>query len=501
MGGLRALALLVLAGCAQLFGIDNTTSAVTPDAPPPTPMVSLSFDRLSIGATVVRAPQPLDPPLMATYLVPDATDPTILDGVPAMQSASNTWSATIATGTPAADFNLPDYPTALERQWSFARTMYGLFGQMEHPNRQPAPSPATIRTTITLPSGYVSTESFQMFAIGTWAIHGFLAAELPAPNLGATAINTTLAYDTAANHFQAITGRPLDAITSADAVLVLRYVGNQLTGQLVASFGQTGADTVSGAMAAVAASSALDVTIQPAMPQTRFGAVRPSVANIAMGWDLRAAPGYLYANNNGPLLAAAALTPASAAKITQAYGNPFVARGWNAIFNWNNYEYRTVTVAGPNLPTTLYAGLQQLAEPAAALSLTIPAPLPITISLDGIALSADNLSVKLDATKPATASFVADRPGSTYTNVQVYELVPNAPTGATSLVYQFRYSASGFGTSYEIPPSVLQVGHYYTIRANCITGGYPAINSGDLTQRDLPFSQGYADSGVFTVTQ
>ena len=58
---MRLGALILLGGCAQLFGIDQTTGSGggggSNDAPPA--MASLRFVRMSIGASVVRAPQDL----------------------------------------------------------------------------------------------------------------------------------------------------------------------------------------------------------------------------------------------------------------------------------------------------------------------------------------------------------------------------------------------------------------------------------------------------------
>lgn len=494
MGLRRALTCgcYALAGCAQLSGIQQTTGADAGTSAG----VSLTFDRLSIGATVVRAPQPLDPPLAASFLVVDGSDPSVVHPIAAIQSATNTWSAPISDGAPAVSFTLPDYPTPISRQWSFGRTMIGLFGQMEHPDRTAAPMGATVHAKVSLPAPYAATDAFQIYVVGTWAVHGLPAGELPA--VGGTAIDATIGYDT--TRFAAITGRPLDKIAAADALLVLRYTGNDLTGSFAApAFDQTGADTVSGALVANPHDKALDIHFQPAMPGQRFAATRPAVAGVQMGWDLHAAPGYLYANNNGPTLAGAAILPADPGTLTTPYGNPFTARGWNTIFNWNNYETRTVTVPGPNLPVTLYAGLQELAEPAPGLALDLPAGLPLLVSLNGTPLSTDLVTVSIDQSKAIDIDFVADRMTNTFYVAQVLELVPNLPTGATALVYALRYSASGLATKFKLPAGVLQSGHTYTIRAICVAGGYSAAATGDLTQRGLPFTQGYLDSGVFTV--
>jgi hypothetical protein len=490
MGWARVVSCVALAACGHGKNGSDAQSSVA----------SLSFDRLSIGATVVRAPLPLDPPLAASYLVVDAHDPTMLDTIPAMQSATNTWSASIASGTPVIDFTLPDVPAPLERQWSFGRNVYALYGQLEHPDKQPAPTGGMLHATVNLATPYNGADQMQMYIVGTWAQHVFAGAELP--TTGGTQISTTLAYD--ATQFQSLSGRALDAITTDDAVVMLRYAGAHLIASCVApAFAQTGNDAIAGAMTATPQSSTLDVRITPAMPTDRLSVARPALtaSTLMMSWELRAAPGYLYASNSGPLLDSATLTTASPATITDAYGNPFATLGWHELLSWSNYELRTVNVAGTGLPMTLYGALTELAEPMPGLVLDLPAALPLVVSIDQMPLSADNMTVRIDPTKAVDVGFEVDNGTSTYSSVVLYELVPNAPTGATALTYAFRYAASGFGASFQLPPAMFQVGHHYTIRAQTVAGGFPAIASGDLTQRSLPFATAYLDSGVFTVTQ
>jgi len=42
-------------------------------------------------------------------------------------------------------------------------------------------------------------------------------------------------------------------------------------------------------------------------------------------------------------------------------------------------------------------------------------------------------------------------------------------------------------------------GDVYMIRGYTIVGGYPGLAQGDLTMRQLPYSIGYLDGGIFTV--
>src|SRR6185369_10938197 len=90
---------------------------------------------------------------------------------------------------------LPEINT-YRRQYDFAqRSIAAEFVAWEHPGTEPAPSGAALQYKVTLPSGYTSAESFQTYLVGPWALHNFTATKLPAPDLGNTAINTTLLYD------------------------------------------------------------------------------------------------------------------------------------------------------------------------------------------------------------------------------------------------------------------------------------------------------------------
>src|SRR5678810_1224784 len=107
----------MLCGCAQLFGIDETSGGR--DAPPP-PSASLTVQRVSIGARLVYAPQDLAGS-MGTYLVPDEAAPGGLNRVPAMQAESGRWTAPIAAAAPIL-YDLPDYPKPIQRILDFPQT-------------------------------------------------------------------------------------------------------------------------------------------------------------------------------------------------------------------------------------------------------------------------------------------------------------------------------------------------------------------------------------------
>jgi hypothetical protein len=480
------LVCLANAGCAQLFGLEPTTA--TSDDAAPAPRVSLSFQRISVGAQVVRSPQDLTG-FTAEYEIPEAT---ALRRVAATQSAIDTWSADVAEGTPQIQFTLPDFPTPLTRMWAFpSRTIKGLYGWLEHPSPQPAPMGAMLTVQVTLPNAYAG-EGLQMYSLGSWTQRGFSGAELPA--IGATQLGP---ISFPFSSVSSLTGRPLERITKDDAVLVLRYAGNDLTGVFTAPvFDQTGTDTVTGALAPVAHDLTLSLTIHPSVPATRYANARPINGNQGMSWSLTAAPGYMIGNNSGPLLQAAGVAPTDSGSLTTSYGNPFASRDWRTVFTWSTGQSRTYTPPAMP-PVTLNAGMYQLVEPSANASVDLDAGLPVTISIDQKPLLTDGMTVKIDPAKAVDLSFVVDQPTNTLYQMQLYELVPNAMN--TALQYQLRISATGVQPHFTFPPEHFTVGHLFTIRAIAIRGGYPTLAAADLTNRDLPIAVSYLDSGAFTV--
>ncbi len=476
-----------LVGCAQLAGIDDTTGLV------PVERVSLQLEKISIGATVVRTPLDLTG-LTAEYLVLDDAEPDGIRHVSAELTMPDTWSAAIADGTPPVRFQTPDYPEPVAKLWDFPlRDLIGLYGRMEHANPQPAPAGAMVTLRATLPTAFAATESFQLYTLGSWTTRGFAGAELPA--VGALAFGPlTFPFSSVSS----LTGRPLEKITTADAVMFLRYIGNRLTGVMEATpFDQTGADSIMGTVTAVAANQTLDIKVGPptAVAQ-RFAPARPAMPALSMAWYLHAAPGYEIANDNGPLLHAASVAMADTGMISVAYGNPFVAKGWPTTLTWTTVATRTYTQAGQP-PIDLHAGLYQVVAPTAGMVLDLPAGLPEVITVDGKPLSTDGLSIA-KPTKPVRVTFVAAITTNTLYQVQLYELVPNV--SATARVQNIVLSATALKPDITLPPDLFVAGHSYNLRAICIQGGYPDVEIGDLRRRELPLAVGYLDGGAFTVT-
>lgn len=477
------LGALWLGGCAQLAGIDETSSGG-----PAGPGVNLTVERVSIGGTVVTGPQDVTG-LTAAWLLPDVSAPGGLLPITATVEPPNTWHANINPATPAVQFTLPDTPAPLQRIYDLGQAnMLASFPVLEHPNAVAAPADAMLAVTVTLDVPY-NGEGLQLFAIGPWVVRG-----LPGPAIGTTALATGAFPYTA---MTSQTGRPHEALTSADPVFVLRYVGNQLVGLLDAMpFDQTGMDTITGTLTSVPLDQSLAVTVDQADVARRLSAVRPAVGAPSMSWSLRAAPGFRYGIDAGPLLHAGGVAAADPAMISATYGNPFSTRMWNTLLTWSTRSTRAYTPPALALPVTLSAGMFQRDEPTANLALTLPAGLPELIMLDGMSLSTDGLAIPRP-TRPLEVTFVTDKPANTLYSVEVYELVPNMAN--TALELQRVVAAFALEARFALPVELFTPGSYYTIRAISHQGGFPNAAQGDLATRSLPIATSFVDSGVFQV--
>jgi hypothetical protein len=146
---------------------------------------------------------------------------------------------------------------------------------------------------------------------------------------------------------------------------------------------------------------------------------------------------------------------------------------------------------------TLWTGLYTITRPAAApgVMLDLPQGLPITISVAGRALTTDGMTLMIDRSGPVEVSFVTDRSTCDLYVAVFYELVERMG----SLVYTERLTLLGDQPEWTIPGDTITTGVMYTVRAQCLYGGFTALAQGSLQERDLPISVGYLDSGVFTV--
>jgi hypothetical protein len=472
-------------GCAQLAGIDDTNGRGRI-------VNSVAVTQMSIGNAVTLAPLELTG-LSATYLVPSAANAAGFDRVLAGDVGKGTWSADLAEPTPV-EFTLPAQPAPSPQLFAFPnRELAVLYAVLEHPHPTAPPDGAMLTVTTTLDAAVTASDSFRIFTVGAWSRHDLVGAEIPAVGAGQLG-PFTYAYASSSSQ----SGRPtLDRLTMDDAFLVLRYVGNALTGVAEAApFNQTGADTVTATMAPVAQDQTFELKIDPPKLATRYTAVRPAVSGLVMSWSAVAAPGARIAQNSGPLLNAAGVAPADVT-IPVKYGNPFLGHHWSTIFTLGTYESRVYTPAGAMAPVTLYAGLNQFIEPSAGFDLTLPAGLPEAISLDNKPLSNDGQTIA-PPTKLVEVSFISDNANATVFGAQLFDLVPN--TAGTAIEERLVFSASSNQARFSLPPELFHAGHSYMIRAMCTYGGYPAIGNGDFVTRELPLAQGYLDSAVFTVT-
>jgi hypothetical protein len=484
------------AGCAQIAGIDHTSSSGRNSD-------TVAIQRMSIGNTVVPATLDLSG-LQATYLVEDPASASGFDMVTADTGKAphnGTWHADLPDPATVI-FTLPDVPTPIPRLFAFPdRALLVSFGVLEHPGRSPAPDGAMLTVTAPLDVGTLATDSFRAFTVGSWTSRTFAAAELPV--LGATTLGpVSYAFSTASS----LSGRPdLDRLTAQDAFLILRYSGTALTGVAEAPpFDQIGTDTVTTpTMTAVVADQMLDVKVAPAGLSMRYAGARPAVATLAMNWNVVAAPGYSVANNTGPVLQSGALLPTDVG-VTVKYGNPFATR-WNTMFTLATSESRVYMAMGPTgtpIPVTLFAGMDQFLDLSAAVAplpgfeLTLEAGLPVTISLGASPLLTDGQMIA-KPTKFVEVTFETDKPTATLFNLFVFDLLPNM--AATALEYHLVLVAASGEAKFELPPDIFQSGHSYTLRALCTSGGYPGIAAGDFQTRTLPLSQSFLDSAVFTV--
>jgi hypothetical protein len=476
-------------GCAQIFGLDVTTGA--PDAN--LDKASLQIQRVSVGATVQKNPQDMSGQ-MATFYQDDGAGG--LTAVPGELGPApmDTFTAPLNMGTPPVKF---DFPPPNNQNFFFAfpgRAQKGTFVVYEHPNPTAADPAAAIMLSATLPTPYVTGESFQLLAVGAWTNRALGAADLPAPDLG----NSTIAPAAAIPYssFGAMFGATMkNKIIASDYLLLLRYQNNKLTGVMQSQFEQsTGTDPVSGAVTPNnTTATAVNIPIDPTGFSTRYSAVRPAPGAMSMSYSINAAPGWSILNQTGIQLAAGgnAMTDSM---LTTSYGNPFESLMWKTVLTFSTSTPRMTPFMHMGMPVSLGAGMYQLQIQDPANTLTLPAPLPITVRIANQALTTDGMSVTIDVTKPIEVKADLDKTTApTALGVNVDELTS---TGARMRVL----NALGIGPdSITLPPNTFAAGKTYVIQYVTYQGGYPNAMSGDLQTQALPLSVAYLDSGVFTV--
>ncbi len=481
MRGLPFVALVGLSGCAQIFGINDTSG-------PPGGTATLQLARKSVGATVVSNPLDIST-LTATFIVPDATDPAALQLVPGMMAAQDTWSANVGDADPAIEFTLPDLPMPYQHLWALpSQSVRGHFIAYEHPGMQPAPSATTEVLSVTLPTTYAG-EAIDVDVVGAWMGYSLSGSDLP--GAGATMVSASIPY----SKFMPLTASPAARFTTADAVLVLRHAGSTLTGVFSTSLDQMDTmDTISGTMMEVASDRTLSASIITNNFTTRFATVRPAVSGLSMAWQVTAAPGYMLGAPTGPVLQAGT-QKAGDTMVMGTYGNPFDTRGWHELLQFYAAAGRTYTLGGAT--AQLGAQITTLVDPRMVSALDLPAPLAEQVMLDTNQLNVDGKMVSLDPAVPHVVDLITETsPTASLYLLEVSELVVTGTTVDRKPVLD----AIGMQATFTLPPNVFQTNHVYVISAGTLAGGYPNAGVGDLETQSLPFTIAQVDSGVFTVT-
>jgi hypothetical protein len=481
---LAATLLVAGSGCAQLFGLDETTGGSDPTR------VSLTLQRWSIGASVTKNPLDLTNET-ASFLVDDGAGG--FTKVAGEVTAPGVFSAPIDDGMPPVMFTTPDAPAPIQRLWQMpGRDRSGVFSAFEHPNPQPPLPSSEIMFSATLPSMYAANESFRIEAIGAWTARAI--TPMQAAGMGATTITATMLYST----FARMTSSPLARITSQDVVVIERYVGNQLTGVFqVPPFDQSdGPDAITANVAAVPANKPLLAAVMPATYMQRFSAVRPAVTGLAQSWIVNAAPGWSIGSNVGPRLHAGTVA-ATDSMITTMFGNPFESLDWRALFQFSTQSTRSYMFMGL-VAMTLSASMYALAEPTGTLTLDMPAGLPINIRANQVPLSTDGMMVPLDLTKAVEIDAITDRPPGTIYTATLYEVALSADMMQVERTIVVDVAGTG-EPKVVLPPDLFEVGKHYYVDFRSMNGGYTDAATGDVSTVTLPYSVSRADSAVFQV--
>jgi hypothetical protein len=485
-----------LGGCAQLFGLDETS--LEP------PVVRFSLQRYAVGASLVVEPMDVTAG-SATYLLPDPVEASGFRKVPATSTGVGLLQGDVAAGTPAyLRFTLPDDNVtrlvALPQ-----RSISGLYGYLGKPAApDAAPAGASLAISVTIPA-HTATSAYQWLSLGAWTIRDFVGAELP-PTIGATQLQpaSPIPYTSATVLSRPPTGATHPQLHADDALLILRRDTAQL-GALTDVFTAApleltaGMNSVAGAMVPVNRDESMSVEVDPTGATERLKAVQPApIGEPTFNWAITAAPGSAAGIGAGPALALGSLaSTAGATTLSPVFGNPFKGRGWASTFSWVATASRTYTPAGL-APVTLTTRLTAISPvPVDGMRRDFTSCIPGRISIQAAALITDGVPVTIDRGKAIGITANTDRLDSELYSITLLEVVNNGGVG--SLVPRFEALADR--PAWTVPGDVFELGKTYTLRATCSRGGYPGLTTGDLATRQLPVETGSLDSGVFTVMQ
>jgi hypothetical protein len=468
-------------GCAQLFGFDETEPY----------QIRLSLVRRHATTTVVEEPMDLTTST-ATFLVPDDAAPTGLVEIPAALSGTDTFLASLPGPGGMVLYTNPDdairrlsaYPAA-EQRFPFSYLDRG-------PVPELAPAMAQVDLNITLDVAYTA-EALWFYAIGPWAYRSF--PELPVAT-ATTWDPPPIPWTNAA--FAQAQGRPLERIRAGDSLWVLRYVGAQLAAakQIVAFDQQDGIDTITDTLATTTLDRTLMAQFPTTVPGPRLAATTPAVGGLAMSWNLVASPAAEAGFGTGPTLLSGGLAEVDTGAVMAMYGNPFA---WTELLSFGATESRVYTPAAPLMPTTLYAGIYSYDVAAPDLTFDLPQGLPLLLSIDGRALTADGTTVTIDRTRAFEVGFTLDREDACdFYGLRIDELVD---TGGGVLGRVPRLQINGLEPRWRVPNAELATGAMYVMQAQCSLGGTPNFATGDFVTRSWPLHGAYFDGAVFVVAE
>lgn len=465
---------LPLLGCAQIAGIDKTNADNR--------AVTLVLDRLSIGATVSTEPLPLDG-LVASFLVADDTG--AVTDVPADPVSDGLFSAKNKTGEPPALSTLPD---GAEHLWALpTRSTHAVYPVFQHadPQAPPAGAGLSIDGTVTPAAG--AGDTFQFLCVGAGVTIGLPVAmgdTTPFPFSAMYADLTNLAAPLAPA-----------AMTASDAVLVTRYNAGVLTGlaDIPSPGPQQAVTSLNAAVAAVTADQNLNATIDQTAIDARLMGQLPAGGAFGVSYSVSAAPAFAHGVLAGVALRSGTLAT-TATSVTGAYANPFMAsHQWPAGMQVTAAKPRTYHLGGATGPAIgLSGGLQAIAgADATAIAMTAAVPKMITVGI--MPVTSDDASVLIDASKPVNVSMTTDGGPASLYMAELYSIdTAGAVTHELELISD--------QPAWQVPASFFQPATHYYIRAVAIDGGFADPTTGDLSTLAPPYSAGYLDSGVFTVT-
>lgn len=471
---------LLCSGCAQVLGIDETSSSGA---------ISVRLQRVSVGASVEFNPLDVGTE-QPTFLVRDLAQPSGVRLVDTRAAESGRWVAS-TDAVEGVLYSYPDNPIP-HLLWfpKFSGTdLRAYVTKYEHPNPQPAPSPPpNVTISVGLTSQYRATESFAVGAVGAWVQYS-----VPAPIVGDVVLSNATSYS-AFQPFGEI-GGSVGQITAQDVVALLRYESTpagvvNLTGQLsVPAFDQTSDPmNLTGTLIPIGAGQlqSLGATIAAVDAAGRFTAQVPAIPPPVQSWRVDAAPGYALGRHVGFLLAAGPIAP-DATAISATYANPFSPQ-WHPTVTYTAVAERTYNIGAIAIP--MRSSLQAIAEAGPSISLNMAAGLPTQIAINGMPLTADGIAVNVDVKGPVYAEITSDRTENTLYEVTVVELSDTGIRTPVAVVM-------GIESRLQLPPGVLQPGRSYYLRVDCTAGGYTKATSGNLQTFALPVSHGVQDSAVF----